>query len=60
VTDIDHEKLFSLCEIMSKVHALAERGWPTDEGAAVPNDVTHLIMDIQEAASRSACRRIYR
>jgi len=53
--DIDREKAFSLCEIMGKVHALAEHVWPRDACgvSAMPDEALRLIIDIQQEASKA-------
>jgi hypothetical protein len=47
--NVDREKLRSLCEIMEKVHALADYAWPRDGCgvSAMPEDALRLIIDIQ-------------
>jgi hypothetical protein len=51
--NVDREKLRSLCEIMEKVHALADYAWPRDGCgvSAMPEDALRLIIDIQQQAS---------
>ena len=50
------EKMWSLCEIMNKVHALADYAWPRDgcDVSAMPNEALPLIMDIHATRSASA------
>jgi hypothetical protein len=48
----DHMKKLALCEIMEKVHALAEIAWPRD-GCGVskmPDEALRAIMDVQASA----------
>jgi len=47
--NIDREKMRSLCEIMNKVHALADYAWPRDDCGVSPrsDDALRLIIDIQ-------------
>jgi hypothetical protein len=49
----DQEKLRSLCEIMEKVHALAECAWPRDASglSEMPEQGLRAIIDVQVAAS---------
>jgi hypothetical protein len=49
------EKMRSLCEVMSKVHALADYAWPrNDEGVSpMSREAEHHIMDIQMQASKA-------
>ena len=53
MSDIDRQKLISLCEIMGKVHALADHAWPRDAtGVSTMSDEDEqLIIDIQQQAA---------
>lgn len=53
--DIDREKLRSLCEIMARVHALADHAWPRDGRgvSAMSADAERLIIDVQQEASKA-------
>lgn len=52
---VDLEKMYSLCEITNKVHALADYAWPRDASGVSPMsaDALRLIIDIQEQAAKA-------
>jgi hypothetical protein len=52
---LDREKLLALCEIMNKVHALADHAWPRNPAGVspMPEDAERLIIDIQQQASKA-------
>jgi hypothetical protein len=49
------EKMYALCEIMEKVHALADYAWPRNASGVSPmtDDAERLIIDIQQQTSKA-------
>lgn len=49
------DKMLALCQIMARVHALADAAWPRDAMGVskMPEDSLRLIIDIQEQAAKA-------
>ena len=49
------KKMFDLCAIMERAHALADLAWPrNDQGVSpMPEQAMHLIIDIQQRAAKA-------